>query len=320
MSILTITNGASGIAKLNEAGIDGAHMSWDDVLYDGPVPGGYPLRVLSELRARFIASAGWGGFDEIHAAFQARDARLTEEYDEVVLCFEHDLYDQLQLIQLLALFQDQQLNQGRLSLAYPPTYIGMCSAEQITKCHRERKDVSQESLQVAHRAWQAFTAESPEELENELRYETPELPHLQDALRRLAEEYPDVQTELSKTEDHILQVLAGSSMTLSNLFRAVQEKEQAIFMGDSSFLRYFKMISEGPSPLVQFEQNGHAGKEQDEAYQWRRTVSISASGLDVLQGRATKSSYVTIDRWIGGTHVNVSNPWRWDAEASQFLR
>jgi hypothetical protein len=63
-------------------------------------------RALRETRARFLAESGWGDAGGLRAAFEERDETLAAALRDrrpVVLWFEHDLYDQLQLLQVLAL-------------------------------------------------------------------------------------------------------------------------------------------------------------------------------------------------------------------------
>src|SRR6185369_3265595 len=101
---LHITNGDFAVAVLRTAGMQGEILPWRDVLHEGPVRADVPLPELSKLRAKFIAGAGWGAEAQVAEQFALRDAllRAADGRAEVVLWFEHDLYDQLQLIQLLA--------------------------------------------------------------------------------------------------------------------------------------------------------------------------------------------------------------------------
>ncbi|MEO7404380.1 MAG: hypothetical protein ABIU95_11990 [Burkholderiales bacterium] len=73
-------------------------------MHEGPVLANLPLEALSRVRADFIESMGWGRADDVHREFALREARLdvSRGDHEVVLWFEHDLYDQLQLIEVLA--------------------------------------------------------------------------------------------------------------------------------------------------------------------------------------------------------------------------
>jgi len=80
----------------------------------GRIEIGRALRV----RAEFIASCGWGEREDIEAAFRERGAALkgSATEDEVVLWFESDLYDHLQLCQVLAHYRDESPLPERLWL------------------------------------------------------------------------------------------------------------------------------------------------------------------------------------------------------------
>src|SRR3954463_12065948 len=88
---------------MSEAGVDGKIIAWRDVLHEGPVDSSLSLEELSKQRARFISEQGWDDFAHVSGSFAERDRVLQhlDYFDEVVLWFEDDLYDQLQLIQLL---------------------------------------------------------------------------------------------------------------------------------------------------------------------------------------------------------------------------
>ncbi len=121
--MLHITNGDCAVAVLSRA-VQGAMLPWQDVLHEGPVHAGIPLEDLSRRRAAFIASAGWAPLAAVEEKFAARNALLHQAigHDEVVLWFEHDLYDQLQLIQLLDWFRLHP--HPELSLVCEAEYLG----------------------------------------------------------------------------------------------------------------------------------------------------------------------------------------------------
>ena len=94
---------------MERAGIAGDLLSWRDVLHEGPVPD-LPPDELRAVRAQYLATLGEGDAATVEADLLARDERLAAalaEGEPVVLWFEHDLYDQLQLIQILAGLPDR---------------------------------------------------------------------------------------------------------------------------------------------------------------------------------------------------------------------
>ena len=102
--VLHVTNGDSAVAGLREAGVGGDVLAWRDTLHEGPVPAGLDEKELRATRARFLAAQGWAAEEEARAHMEARDARLARAIagaEELVLWFETDLYDMLQLAQIL---------------------------------------------------------------------------------------------------------------------------------------------------------------------------------------------------------------------------
>src|SRR6187399_3573399 len=99
--MLHITNGDSAAGTLRETTLGGDVLAWRDTLHEGPVPA-VPRRELLRTRARFLAACGAGPEDELFRSLERRDRQLRDTA-EVVLWFEHDLYDQLQLIEVLSL-------------------------------------------------------------------------------------------------------------------------------------------------------------------------------------------------------------------------
>src|SRR4051812_16357174 len=99
MAVLHVTNGTVAAADLRGLG---EVLSWDDVLDEGPVPALAP-DALREVRALFLARAGLTDATTARARLAARDARLdaVDFSTRLVLWFEDDLHDQLQLIQIL---------------------------------------------------------------------------------------------------------------------------------------------------------------------------------------------------------------------------
>lgn len=124
--MLHITNGDSVVGTFRQVRFPGVYLPWRDVLHDGPVPQTVTLSELSDIRAQALASFGAGAYNEIRADFAARDQALESsgKHEEIVLWFEHDLYDQLQLIQLLDWFSNNG-NGGKLSLIQIDSYPGV---------------------------------------------------------------------------------------------------------------------------------------------------------------------------------------------------
>ena len=153
--ILNITNGDSAAGLMREGGVEGDILPWRDVLHDGPVPGGLSLSELSDVRAQFIASRGWGDRQSVRRAFADRDRTLRKsgEYSLLRLWFEHDLYDQLQLLQLLHWLFEHPLPSTRLELICTEQYLGEQTPESIAKMVDQAEEITPQQLALGSAAW-----------------------------------------------------------------------------------------------------------------------------------------------------------------------
>jgi hypothetical protein len=285
--LLHVTNGDSAGGALKQLFVGQAILPWRDVLHEGPVREGLSLEQLSLERARFIADAGWGRLEEAAAEFQARDAMLGDSrlHEEVVLWFEHDLFDQLQLIQILDWFA--QHPHPRLTLVCEAEYVGTMSPARMRELFPARKPVTPAQLQEASAAWAAFTALDPSGM-NDL--EIKALPFLGAALRRQLQEYPWTTDDLSLLERRVLELLERGPLPWTRIFTGIDE--DPIFLGDL-VLRWHlaRMAEEG---LVEARGTQWALKSRRRL---RRTP-----------------------RWLGGVRVDDQCPWRWDPGRRRLVR
>ena len=91
-----------------------------NVLHYGPLPEGLRLEELSNIRAKFIAECDWDSLENAKDSFRKNDIVFHNYHksDKVVLsnCFE--LFDQLDLLQLLDCFAYKQKVSQRLIITY----------------------------------------------------------------------------------------------------------------------------------------------------------------------------------------------------------
>lgn len=311
--MLHITNGDAAGDKLRASGVGGTVLCWRDVLHDGPVPAGLPLTELSAVRARFIAGHGWGDHDGIAREFAERDAALAgcRSHGEVVLWFEHDLYDQLQLIQLLDWFAEN--GRPRLTLVCGAEYLGNSQPARLAERFTQRSPVTTEQLALGAAAWNAFRSPDPTALTRLLEDDTLELPYLADALARHLAQFPSTANGLSRSEQQALEVIAAGAGTLRDAYLGShQALEDPIWLGDSSFVGYMEDLATGQHPLVEIGP-GAPGDIH-------RTVALADAGRAVLDGREDRVRLNGIDRWLGGVHLHGREAaWRWDAGARTLV-
>lgn len=299
-AMLIVTNGTSAVHALERAGIPGAKLPWDDVLHDGPIPGGLSPEALATVRARHIADCGWGTFEAVHQHFSSRDARLAQSAgdDEVLLWFEHDLYDQLQLIQVLERYGPPERRPAHLSLVCHARFVSLSSDDQLRADFARRTAVSETQIGLAVHAWTALRAARPEPVLALLSGQLEALPFLGDALERFLEELPG-RDGLARSERQILAAVADGAREVREVLAVIGEREPAPYLGDASVALYTQQLARGPAPLL---------REDDGA------LTLTEIGLAVLEGREDRIRVNGVHRWWGGTRLEADRVWRWDPD------
>ncbi len=323
--MLHVTNGDIAAERIRNAGLPGEVLPWRDVLHEGPVPEGLGLHALSAVRARFIAAQGWAPLSEVEAELAERDSRFERfaDHDEVVLWFEHDLYDQLQLLQVLDALAERGARPAKTFLVKVEDYLGRIPVEHYPGLFALRHQASPAHLALACRAWAAFRAPEPMAIPPLLDEDTHLLPFLADALRRQLEEFPSTADGLSRSEQQALAAISAGAATLGEAFRqAHHEGEERIFLGDTVFASYLERMSVGPPALLLFEDGTPLRAPRSEAEAegfWAARVRLTALGREVLAGEQDWLEIHPIDRWLGGVHLIPGNLWRFDRETGQVL-
>jgi hypothetical protein len=323
---LHVTNGDSAVAALAAGGIEGRILPWRDVLHDGPVPAGLAPAELAAERARFLAAQGWGGEDDILRDITERDAALAAfgDHGEVVLWFEHDLYDQLQLIQVLDFFSRRQPLPVSLSMVGASEYIGPAAPERIAQLFRERSAVTAEQLATGTRAWAAFRSPDPRDVQAVAEGGTANLPHLAPALRRHLQQFPSVRNGLSRSEQQALEAIAAGAATVADAYLASHhQREEPIWMGDATFVSYLLDLGRLPWPLVAWADGSPLTPPPapDDAGGFiSRSVMLTDAGRDVMEGRADRVRLNGLERWLGGVHLSGRHAaWRWDEGTGRIV-
>jgi hypothetical protein len=306
---LHITNGDSAAGTMNEARILGDILPWRDVLHDGPVPGGLSLAQLSPVRARFLSQVGWDDEARLLHAFKARDdvVQRYDDYESVVLWFEWDLYDQLQLLQLLDFFAGKLGTREtplRLEMVSVAGYLGDLPPENFQGLYNQREPVSVAMLSLGQKAWRAVTSSDPRGVAAILKTDTSSLPFLSDALTRFLEELPWTSDGLSRAERQLMEGIAGGASSFGDVFQHAASREERIYCGDASAALYLMRLASGRSPLVSPPSNGVLDAE----------LSLTDNGRRVLGREADWLELGGSDRWLGGVHLDGANAaWRWDS-------
>jgi hypothetical protein len=212
------------------------------------------------VRAAFIADGLDAAPHEVEADLQAWRAAVDDHdaYDELVLWFEHDLFDQLNLIQLLTRIGRDRPTPRPLTLVSIDSFpghphfkgLGELTPADIAALFQTRQRVTTEQCALAARAWDAFRGLDRRRLEAFLAGDTSALPYLGPALRRYLDEAPTGRDALTRSERRLLDQLQRGPLDIHAAWAGMHAGERAYYITDASFWALIKGLSERTPALI----------------------------------------------------------------------
>lgn len=324
MAPLHVTNGDIVADHLRRAGLAADALAWADVLHEGPVPAGLDDAGLRRVRAEFLAGADGVDAEAVRRRFEDRDRALAAGRDGgYLLWFEADLYDQLQLAQILAMLRDTGVPPDRVRLVCIGEYpgiahfggLGELEPGQFPGLLETAAALTDGALDLGAAAWAALRAADPGGLAAIAASRSPELRFLGEAFDRLGREYPSTRDGLSLTERRLLAAMHdGSEPSAGAVFARLGEREARPFLADLFCFRILARLAGGREPLVELDPPAGAVTAATR-------LRLTAAGGRVLRGEADQVALNGIDRWVGGVHLHGQEArWRWDEGTESVTR
>jgi Domain of unknown function (DUF1835) len=310
--VVHVTNGDSTASTLREGGVVPRVVVWRDVLHEGPVPAVDDAE-LRRVRARFLSGGGADAAERVRRLLAKRDIALEAGREgRYVLWFEADLYDQLQLAQILDHLARLDVEPERITLVSIGEHLGIArfgglgelDAQQLAALpERAAVALTADALELGSAAWTALRAPDPRGLATIVAARSPVLRFVPEAFDRLSREYPSTRDGLSLTERRLLAAVADGAASAGEAFVRAAAREARPFLGDTWAFARLERFATADAPLVR----AAAPVER------HTPLTITDAGRSVLAGDADHVALNGIDRWIGGVHLQGGDVrWRFD--------
>ena len=322
MKTLLVTNGDSAAGLLKDAGVDATILPWRDCLHVGPVPSTKNEAELRGIRASFLTDLSAEKPDQIEADLADRDAQIIahETFDRIELWFEHDLYDQLQLVQIVDMLAQNNRHED-IILVQAPTYLGMQSPDNILRFNDLAMPLNDISIASARKVWAAFRQPDPTAFAALVDDKIAGFPFLPQAIKRMLEEMPG-RDGLSRTQRQIVYSINRGVNRPGPLFARVLAMEEAAFWGDTGFFRELSLLSQCANPLIKglsepFKPDLMFDDERRKAF-IQSSLTLTEIGHEILDAKHDFADLNKVDFWWGGTRITNDNLWRWDPESRKL--
>ena len=325
---LHITNGDSAANLINASSVAGSVLPWRDPMHHGPFPKTTSLDEASSIRARYLGGDNYA--KQTRSELASRDDILKRAADSasVVLWFEHDLLDQLQLLQILDYFNNTTapidldlicINQFNGIETFRG--LGQLTPEQLALLFPTRTQVTMKQLLLASTIWDAFCDSNPANL---LQWITDgdhhSLPFMQRALQRHLEDFPWHSDGLTRTERQCLSLLQNGDFTAGKVFTNNMHLENALYIGDWHTFTVIERLATAKQPLITGASASYQSWTHDNATEFaNQPLQLTPLAQQVLNGEVTAHSMINRNYWLGGIDLS-RHSWHWHHEQQTLVQ
>lgn len=323
VSMLHIVNGDIVGDKLRKGNVRGDILVWREVYPVGPV-----FLETGELHQRsprveyLERTLGIPADDYVtNCKSQEQILRNFHKYDEIVLWFEHDLFDQLMLSYLLHWFSNQALGHTKLNLLCIGDYpgidlfrgLGQLTSKQLGTLSGTWQRVGQKELDTGSIIWEAYTSPNIESHVEILEKDTSALPFAHAALELHLSRLPSPINGLGIVEQTILELIRHGVDTPRKLLKEIGNRLSVLGMGDLELWYRLRNMSEQPHALIKIP-----GKKTTPSFE-NCNLALTEIGEEVVSGLKDWIKVKGIDEWYGGLGLNGDLVWRWDSQRKQLI-
>jgi hypothetical protein len=239
-----------------------------------------------------------------------------ERCETVELWMDTEPNAQLVLIWLLDYLGPRAKSLG-IILRHVDASLGETEPARLAKSKFVGVAITDDHLEIASLAWQAFRAPTPHAWFDLLGRDLSILPHLRRCVLEMLEELPARATGLGASELRMLELISAGYVHPFDVFPHYRQRFQHRVFGYWEAGALLEGLGLAPMPAVSglaewpFTLEMHNERERLERYKESR-LSLTPLGNAILSGTEDFSHHNPIDRWWGGTRLSNDRLWRWD--------
>ena len=213
---LHITNGDDLSQQINALKLPGNVITWREMLCEGPASMDVGDEKFVLLRRNFLLEKYRISEEKYQEEFLGELVKLAaiNNYDEVVLWFEFDLFSHMNMLALIS-FLLQNKKSGPFSLVCSRKLEGekemnplsQLSAKNLREHYKQRILLTDGDIQTAQLIWELYCSKDPKRLISEIK-KTTNFEYLSSSIRAHIERFPSVKTGLNTLEVNILKLIA----------------------------------------------------------------------------------------------------------------
>jgi len=286
---LHITNGSSLTDYLKDLDVKGDILTWHEMLCEGPTTPIIDSKDFIEARQAFLNSYYDVEIDEYAYKNEIGKLDHIENYSEIVLWFEYDLFCHINLMAVINLLQQKKVTlplylvcSGRVKGEKDLKGLGELSPEQLLEHYKDKIKLNEDDIDIATTVWGIYCGKDHNLLKPFI-VKTSSFKYLNSCLKAHLKRFPDSKNGLSRLELHILETVQQHTIkSKHHLLGYILNYQGYYGFGDMQIERMIDSLSQFLE-----EENNH--------------LILSRKGHEAILGQKNFSKALNNDMTYGGS-------------------
>jgi hypothetical protein len=215
---LHITNGNALTDVLNELEIKGDIFTWQEMLCEGPTIAHIDSDEFIDVRKQFLSKFYAIEINESELRKELNKLNSVEDYKEIILWFEYDLFCHINLLGVMTLLHQKQINlplylvcSGRIEGEKSLKGLTELSQEQLLKHYDDRVKLTNKDIDLAITLWRTYCGKDHNLFKRYIVQES-SFKYLSNCLKAHLKRFPDFKSGLGVLEQNILEIVRDNDI------------------------------------------------------------------------------------------------------------
>ena len=221
-NILHITNGDILTKMLKELKVEGDYLTWQEMLCEGPTEINIDTPSFFNKRKTFLNEYYDIEINEEEYLSEIQKFNHLEDYSEIVLWFEYDLFCHINLVAIISLLQQKHVDiplylvsSGRIKSEKNLKALTELSNGQLVHHYNTKVKLTPEDIEIAVSVWKTYCGKDHNLLKNYI-IQKSSFKYLTNCLKAHLERFPDLISGLDILEENILTIIKDKNIKTKN--------------------------------------------------------------------------------------------------------
>ncbi len=304
---LHITNGQVLTDYLKELEIEGEILTWHEMLCEGPTIAGIDSEEFIQARKEFLNQYYNIELDEDKFKSELEKLNSVDDYCNIVLWFEYDLFCHINLIAVMSLIHQREIKlplylvcSGRVEGEKDLMALGELNKNQLLKHYKNRIALTDDDRDLAISLWRIYCGKDHNIFKPYI-VKKSSFTYLSNCLKAHLKRFPDSKSGLSVIEKNILALIKSKNITSRNHLLGYILNYQGYYgYGDLQLERQIDKLSiffNETENILKLNRIGHEALSGTKNYAARINNDVTYGGVnrlkfqfDIAKNKLVKSS------------------------------